>query len=87
MIRCEWASVAPNSLTAARFPNAYAFHVAHGPNLTRCDAWVCVCGNRPDLEGFDATPGLGGAVDVHAGYRCARCARCYTTAGVEVVES
>lgn len=89
MIACDWADV--NEATRRMFPASVAFHQAHGADLTRCDAWRCVCGNSPHGEGFDPEPCLCGAtIQGHhcdAGgerYRCARCSRLYDPAGREV---
>jgi len=42
------------------------------------EAWVCICGNRPDLEGFYPCDALGNEVDPSdqwdgVSYSCDRC--------------
>jgi hypothetical protein len=76
MITCDWSRATLEA--RAKFPDATAYHDAHGADLSDCDSWLCECGNRPDLDGFDT---VDGAPELR--YRCARCARVYTAGGVE----
>jgi hypothetical protein len=93
MVTCDWRTATDEE--RAKFPETAAFHDRHGDNLSECDAWVCQCGNDPNLEGFDAQPCLCGDDQAHecvtaAGGRfeprwsCARCGRLYESSGVEI---
>lgn len=44
-------------------------------HLRQCDAWICLCGNRPDLDGFEAWP---------QAWRCRSCQRVLRTDGVVI---
>lgn len=49
-VACDWATCSPTEDNAE-----WISHHAHGDDLSQCDAWVCHCGNRADLEGFEPT--------------------------------
>jgi hypothetical protein len=89
-VRCAWQDV--DAAIAARFADATAFHAAHGArDLSVCDAWICRCGNRPDLDGFHQCDDRGREIDPEpddhifgALYLCGGCGRILTEAGLQV---
>jgi hypothetical protein len=49
---CSWMTEDGRTERARReFANSAAFHDAHGDDLTKCDAWVCVCGKTDSRGG------------------------------------
>jgi hypothetical protein len=53
------------------------------------DAWLCICGNRPDFDGFYACDRDGNEMEPVEGwediYVCARCGRIIKQDSLEVV--
>lgn len=66
-------------------------HITHEPKYA--DAWVCLCGNRPDLEGFYPCTDAGVQCEPTAWagwlnnlYECDRCHRIIDGLTLEVVD-
>src|SRR5438876_666971 len=60
-IRCEWTQ--PPDEPASGDQDEFQRHADHGNHMDRCDASVCVCGNKPHLMGFYPCDSEGNAVD------------------------
>lgn len=51
-VTCDWMT-AGDEESDRLFPDAAAFHAAHGDDLAACDDWRCTgCGNTPVGAGF-----------------------------------
>lgn len=63
--------------------------ITHEP--TNAEAWVCICNNTPDADGFHACDADGNEVEptpeawTTGCYVCARCGRIIDQASLEVV--
>lgn len=79
-VTCSWATATPAD--RAKYPEAARHHQRHGADLGRCDAWVCGCGNRPDLEGFHPTDDA--PHDEFSVWRCGKCNQLYRDDGKEI---
>ena len=60
-IHCEWAQLSDE------LPNGHQYevegHASHGNHMILCDAWVCICGNKPHLLGFYPCDAEGDALE------------------------
>ncbi len=49
-IHCEWAQLSDEP--TSEHQDELQGHADHGDQMNLCDAWVCICGNKPQLLGF-----------------------------------
>ena len=69
-----------------RFPDSALHHDEHGDDLTRCDAWLCVCGQTDDHGGSWETCNEAGTPmepteDWPGTMLCTECGRVYARNG------
>lgn len=89
-VGCSWQSEGRPTSTARRsFADSAAFHDAHGDDLSKCDAWVCVCGKTDphggswescDESGREMEP----TTDWGGYQKCTACGRVYNREGMVV---
>jgi hypothetical protein len=90
-VGCSWQSEDRRTSVARRnFSESAAFHDAHGDDLSKCDASVCVCGKTdPHGGSWETTNRAGELVEPTEakwiGYMtCTACGRVYDREGVAV---
>lgn len=90
-VGCSWQSEDCRTSVARRnFADSAQFHDAHGDDLSKCDAWICVCGKTdPHGGSWETTNRAGVALEPTTaewlGYvKCAACGRVYDHEGVAV---
>lgn len=90
-VGCSWFSE-DRQTTIARHqsPRSAAYHDERGDDLTKCDAWVCVCGMTDTRGGsWETTNRAGVPVEPTPsewlGYmKCTSCGRLYDESGLAV---
>lgn len=89
-VGCSWQSEDRRTSIARRgFADSAAFHDAHGGDLSKCDAWICVCGRTDEHGGSWETIDRQGNVmeptNQWIGYHmCTECGRIYDHEGIAV---
>src|SRR5713101_9980517 len=61
-VHCEWAQLS-DELTSEHQDEPQHGHADHGDHMNLCDAWVCICGNKPHLLGFHPCDPEGNALE------------------------
>lgn len=82
---CSWHSEAIG-IVRDEFQADAAYHARHGDDLTKCDAWLCVCGRTDSRGGSWETCDETGAPmeptnDWPGSIRCTECGRVYSRDG------
>lgn len=88
-VGCSWLSEDARTAGARRrFADATAFHDAHGDDLSKCDAWLCVCGKTDPHGSWETTDDAGNPVEPTREWRghqrCTACGRVYDRTGYAV---
>jgi hypothetical protein len=88
-VACGWHSEDRRTSIARRnFADSAAFHDTHGDDLSRCDAWICVCGKTDPHGSWETTDRTGNPMEPTSewlGYvKCTECGRVYDRDGVAV---
>ena len=90
-VGCSWQSEDRRTSVARRnFADSAAFHDAHGDDLSKCDAWVCVCGKTDPHGGSWQTSNRAGdpveptTADWLGYVACTGCGRVYDERGMAV---
>lgn len=83
---CSWMTEDRRTERARReFGDSAAFHNAHGDDLSKCDSWLCVCGQTDSRGGSWedlAVAAPRGRAKSHL--RCTECGRIYDDEGVVI---
>jgi hypothetical protein len=81
-VSCGWAP-------ATTYLDDILLHKEHDRDMSRCDAWVCPCGNDTDTGGFVYVNGahedIDDTDDTWFGFRCDRCNRIIDKSGAVVL--
>ncbi len=90
-VGCSWQNEDRRTSAARRdFADSAAFHDAHGDDLSKCDAWVCVCGKTdPHGGSWETTNRAGRPVEPTTadwlGYvKCTECGRVFDREGMAI---
>jgi hypothetical protein len=71
-IQCHWAEPSETSTPEDEARS----HAAHGDRMDECDAWVCICGNNPELLGFYPCDADGDRIEHEDGTGLVFCDQC-----------
>lgn len=90
-VACSWQSEDADTAMARReSPDSALFHDnSHGDDLSKCDAWLCVCQSTDSRGGsWETTDELGRLREPTAGWnghvKCTNCGRIYSRYGESV---
>lgn len=76
------------SVARCNFADSAALHDAHGDDLSKCDAWICVCGKTDPHGSWETCDEEGGEVEPSVEWsghqKCTACGRVYDRDGVAV---
>lgn len=86
---CSWQSEDADTAMARReSPDSALFHDGHSDDLSKCDAWLCVCGKIDPHGSWESTDHDGRAMEPVSSWvghqKCTACGRVYDYQGIAI---